>query len=160
MPVVIDGYNLYYFARGVYLEDGVILSLSVFCGIVEEWAGQSKQKVLIVFDGGAPPAMRQNQKQFGVIGVEFTGQGSDADTFIEDCITKYSAPKLLTVVSSDLRIRKAAARRHCKVVKSDEFWSKMAKKLMRKKPKPEPRAKTAGLLSHERDYWLKVFDIK
>lgn len=160
MPVVIDGYNLYHFARGVYLEDGIDLSISAFCGLVEEWSAQSRQKVLMVFDGNAPPGMRQTQKQFGIIGVEYTGQWMDADTFIENCIQKNTAPKLLTVVSSDLRIRKTAARRHCRVVKSDEFWARMARKLTRKKPKPEPRGKTVGLLSHEREYWLKVFGIK
>ena len=104
MPVVIDGYNLFHFARGIYLEDGVDLPIPTFCGLVEEWAGQARQKVLMVFDGSPPPAMRQNQTHYGVIALKYTAAGSDADTFIMDCILKNTAPKLLTVVSSDLRI--------------------------------------------------------
>jgi len=160
MPVVIDGYNLYHFARGIYLEDGVNLSIPAFCGIVEEWAGQARQKVLMVFDGSPPPAMRQNPKHYGGIALEYTGSEGDADSFIMNYISKNTAPKLLTVVSSDLQIRKAAGKRHCKVLKSDELWVKMARKLMRKKPKPEPRSKTTGIMSYEREYWLKIFGLK
>ena len=35
-----------------------------------------------------------------------------------------------------------------------------AKKLSREKIKPEPREKIAGIFSHEREFWLKVFGYK
>jgi len=160
MPMLIDGYNLYHFAKTVYQEDGIDLLLTTFCQIIDEWAGRSRQKVLMVFDGAPPAAFRQNQKRFGTLDLEFTSQKSDADTAIENYISKNTAPKLLTVVSSDRRIRKAAQRRHCKIFTSDEFWVKVAKKLTAKRVKPEPREKSSGILSHERDYWLKIFGLK
>lgn len=160
MPVLIDGYNLYHFARSLYQADGIDLSLTVFRRIVEEWTRRSGQSVRLVFDGSPPWEFRRSPHRAGPVELEFTGQKSDADTSIERQILANTAPKRLTVVSSDLRIRKAAQRRRCKVVKSDEFWTKMAHKLTRKKAPPEPRQKSAGLLDCERDYWLKVFGYK
>jgi len=160
MPVLIDGYNLYHFAKSVYQEDRIELSVSAFCQIIDEWSLRSRQKVRMVFDGGVPPALRQNATHFGSIDLEFTGPKSDADTVIETHMLKSTAPKLLTVVSSDHRIRKTAKRRHCKVVTSDEFWVKVAKKLTAKRVKPEPREKSSGIPAYEREYWLKIFGLK
>ena len=160
MPVLIDGYNLYHYAKALYQEDGVALALPAFCRVVAEWTNQSKEKVLMVFDGNVPPPLRQNARSYGPVALEFTGQRCDADTAIELYIARSSAPKLLQVVSTDRRVRTAAKKRGCKVVTSDQFWLKMARKLTRKKAKPEPRENTSGLLSHERDYWLKVFGLE
>jgi uncharacterized protein len=160
VPVLIDGYNLYYYAKSLYRQEDADLSVAAFCTIVDEWSRQARQKVSIVFDGGAPPALRQNQTRFGSVALKFTGQRTDADAAIEEGIASSTAPKLLHVVSSDHRIRRAARRRGCKVQTSDEFWARMARKLTARKPKPEPREKAAGLLSHELEYWLKVFGLK
>jgi predicted RNA-binding protein with PIN domain len=157
MPLLIDGYNLYHFARSVYIDDRIDLALSAFVSIIDEWTRRSRQKVTLVFDGSIPPVLRQNPAQFGSVALEFSGPNSDADSVIERHILMYSAPKLLTIVSSDHRIQKAARRRHCKVLASDEFWLKMAKKLTAKPPAPEPRQKQTGLFSYEVNYWLKIF---
>jgi predicted RNA-binding protein with PIN domain len=160
MPILIDGYNLYHYARSVYAEDGTDLSLSAFVSLLDEWTRRGRQKVKIIFDGAVPPVLRQNPSRYGSLDLEFSGGGSDADTLIEVQVHLYSAPKFLTVVSSDRRIRKAAERRRCKVKTSDEFWLMIAKKLTSKPPLPDPREKTGGLFSHEVEYWLKVFGMK
>jgi predicted RNA-binding protein with PIN domain len=157
MPVIIDGYNLYHFARSVYVEDGIELALSAFVSIIDEWTRRSRQKVTLVFDGSVPPVLRQNSTNFGSVAIEFSGPASDADSVIERHVLVYSAPKLLTIVSSDHRVQKAGRRRHCKVLGSDAFWKTMAKKLTAKLPAPEPRQKKSGLFSYEVEYWLKVF---
>ncbi|NLE28839.1 MAG: hypothetical protein GX629_04115 [Phycisphaerae bacterium] len=159
MPLLIDGYNLYHFARSVYVDDGVDLALSAFVSIVDEWTRRSRMKVTLIFDGSIPPVLRRHSSQFGSVGIEFSGPGSDADTLIERHILSYSAPKLLTIVSSDRRILKSARRRHCKTLTSDAFWKKMAQKLTAKPPIPEPRQKKAGLFSHEVEYWLRIFGL-
>ncbi|MFA5865576.1 MAG: NYN domain-containing protein [Phycisphaerae bacterium] len=160
MPVLIDGYNLYFYAKSLFGEEDIDLSVAMFCRIIDEWVGRTGQDVRIIFDGNVPPTLRQNQKHFGRVAIEFTSRNSDADTVIESYIGINTAPKRLTIVSSDLRIRKAAIRRKCKVVKSDEFWAKVAKKLSREKIKPEPREKTVGIFSHEREFWLNIFGYK
>jgi hypothetical protein len=159
MPVVIDGYNLYHFARSVYFEDGIDLGLSAFVSILDDWTRRSRQKVKIVFDGSVPPPLRQNPHRYGQMDIEFVGPGTDADSVIEIAIVNYSAPKRLTIVSSDHRIRKAAKRRHCKVKTSDEFWRMIAIKLTSKPPIVESREKKSGLFSYEVDYWLRVFGL-
>lgn len=157
MPLLIDGYNLYHFARSVYIDDGIDLALTAFVSIIDEWTRRSRQKVTLIFDGSIPPALRQSSASLGSVALEFSGPGSDADSVIERHILTYSAPKLLTIVSSDHRIQKAGRRRHCKILGSDEFWAKMAKKLTAKPPAPEPRQKQSGLFSHEVNYWMKIF---
>ncbi len=160
MPVLIDAYNLYHYAMSVYREEGVDLSISAFCGLIDEWTRRSRQKVAMVFDGSPPPALRQNSRRYGTMDMEFAGSGCDADTIIENRVLKSTAPRLLTVVSSDRRIRKAAMRRHCRILTSDQFWVKVAARLTRKQAKPEPREKTSGMMSGELEYWLKVFGLK
>lgn len=160
MPVLIDGYNLYHYVRGLYREEEIDLAIPAFCRVLDEWTRRARQKVTVVFDGAAPPPMRQNQTRFGALGVRFAGPGAEADAIIENLIADNTAPRLLTVVSSDRRIRRAAKRRGCKIQTSDEFWLTLAHRLAARKTRPEPREKTSGILDYEREYWLKIFGLK
>jgi predicted RNA-binding protein with PIN domain len=157
MPVIIDGYNLFYFAQSVYAETEQLISLPAFGTILGEWARRTRQKGTIVFDGNPPPQLGKHQKSFGNLLIRFSGKERSADDVIKDYILHSTAPKLLTVVSTDREIRKAAQKRSCIVCKSDEFWSDLAKRLSQKTKHPEPHAKTAGLIKGSSDSWLKYF---
>src|SRR5262245_56372648 len=76
--------------------------------------------VTVVFDAaGALPGGTEEQEYQG-IHVRFARQ-EEADDLIEDLIRHDSAPRHLTVVSDDRRIRHAAQRRHCIVQRCDEY---------------------------------------
>lgn len=60
------------------------------------------------------------------ISIEFSGRGRSADDVIARHINRSSAPKRLTIVSSDREVQKAAKRRRCTVLRSDEFLRQLA----------------------------------
>ncbi|MHC4159544.1 MAG: NYN domain-containing protein, partial [Planctomycetota bacterium] len=93
--------------------------------------------------------------------VFFAGLGSDADTIIEDKIKANTAPRRLTVVSSDRRVQSAARARKATAVKSIIFWNDLCKRLSHRKKTPrEPAAKREGLTESETEHWLKIFGLQ
>ena len=118
-----------------------------------------REKGEIIFDGTGP----RDKSQFDNIAnleVLFAGLGSDADTVIENKIKASTAPKRLSIVSSDRRLRDAARARRATAVKSEVFWDNLHKQLRRKKPVKEPKAKRMGLSESETKQWLKFFGIE
>lgn len=85
----------------------------------------------------------------------------DADARIEKLIAAHSAPKTLTVVSSDNRIRQAATRRKARVLTADLFLVDIEtrKRSPREAPAPPKPEKGRGreLSSSESAYWLNEF---
>jgi len=113
----------------------------------------------IVFDGTGPRD-KSGFDNISNLEVFFAGLGSDADTVIEDKIKANTAPKRLTVVSSDRRLRDAARARKATSVKSDVFWNNLRRQLRRKETFKEPRAKRRGLSESETKQWLEFFGLE
>ena len=65
----------------------------------------------VVFDASVPPGRLPLDANYRGLGVLFALGDENADARIEQLIAEHSNPKTLTVVSSDRRIRQAAARR-------------------------------------------------
>jgi uncharacterized protein len=76
----------------------------------------------VVFDASVPPGDFPIETSYRGLHLIFALEDEDADTRIERIIGQDSNPKTLTVISSDRRIRQAAARRRAKPLKADEFW--------------------------------------
>ncbi|MHC4541086.1 MAG: NYN domain-containing protein, partial [Planctomycetota bacterium] len=128
------------------------------CRILGTYLKLTGKKAEIIFDGTGPP----DKSGFDAIGnleVLFAGLGTDADSVIEDKIKASTAPKGLTIVSSDRRLRQAARTRRAMAVKSDVFWTQLQKQLSRKKKPREPAAKRQGLSQSETEQWLDVFGL-
>ncbi len=160
MPVLIDGYNLYNYVKILYAQQQrVNLTLNVFCEMIESFAKRTRQKITIIFDGTLPYEMKYDTPKIANVKLIYTGPNKSADEYLEEQIKISSAPKLLTIISSDREIISAAKKRKCQILTSDEFWQIIAKELTRKRPKPLPREKQKGLSSTELDYWLKTFQI-
>ncbi len=158
MPLIIDGYNLLRAIQKVD-EDSESFSDVGLCQIIGRYLKQIGEKGEIVFDGTGPPD-KSRFDNISNLEVFFAGLGSDADTVIEDKIKASTAPKRLTIVSSDRRLRDAARARKAASVKSQVFWDNLQKQLKRKKTIKEPEAKRRGLTESETRQWLKFFDIE
>jgi hypothetical protein len=157
MPFIIDGYNLLHFIQKASEDFGAITDIGL-CRIISEYLRQIGEKGEIVFDGTGP----RDKSAFDNINeleVFFAGLRSDADTIIEDKITASTAPRRLTIVSSDRRLQIAARKRKATVVKSQVFWDNVQKQLSRKTKVKEPLAKREGLSEGETEQWLKIFDL-
>jgi predicted RNA-binding protein with PIN domain len=156
MPVIIDGHNLLWAIRNT--EDGISITDAMLCRILDSYFGLVSEKAEIIFDGTGP----RNKTEFNNIRnleVTFSGRAIDCDSVIEQRILASTAPKLLTVVSSDRRLRNAAAARKAAAVKSEDFWKNVEKQLSRQRKNKEPAAKRAGLTESETELWLKTFDL-
>ncbi len=157
MPVIIDGHNLLWSIQSS--EDNASITDAGLCRILDAYFGMVREKAEIVFDGTGPP----NKTEFGLVSniqVAFSGRNSDCDTVIEHRILASTDPTHLTIVSTDRRLRDAAAARKAKSVKSEDFWNNVKKRLSRKRPNKEPAAKRSGLTESETDLWLKTFGIE
>jgi hypothetical protein len=158
MPVIIDGHNLLRAIQKVD-EDSESISDVQLCYTVGRFLKLTGEKGEIIFDGTGPPD-KSRFDNISNLEVFFAGLGSDADTVIEDKIKASTAPKRLTVVSSDRRLRDAARARKAASVKSQVFWDNVQKQLRRKRTIKEPPAKRRGLTESETRQWLKFFDIE
>ncbi len=155
--IIIDGHNLLWAVRKVD-EDCLAFSDIQLCGVIDRYLKLTRQSGVIVFDGTGP----HDKSEFDSISdleVIFAGQDS-ADSVIEDKISASTAPKRLTVISSDRRLRRAAHARKATAVKSEIFWKDVQKMLKRKKTSREPAEKRQGLTESETEQWLEFFGIE
>ncbi|MCP4456041.1 MAG: NYN domain-containing protein [Planctomycetes bacterium] len=157
MPYLIDGYNLLWtiFKDDEHFEPvddaGLVSTLSLYCQDVRD-EGE------VVFDGIGPPNKRPF-KQLAWVDVVFSGQGIEADDVIEDKIALCRSPKKLCVVSSDRRVRNAAQKAKAQACRSDDFWTMVLKRLLRKRGPKEPMGKRHGVTDAETLEWLKQFGL-
>jgi len=157
MPLIIDGHNLLYSIRkSEYFES---ISDVQLCRVISRYLKLVREKGEIVFDGSGPKD-KSNFDNISNLEVHFAGRDSDADTVIENKISADTAPKRLTIVSSDRRLRKAARARKATAIKSEAFWANLEKQLSRKRPAKEPAAKREGLSESETKQWLKFFNLE
>ncbi len=155
---IIDGHNLLHSIREVD-EGSESISDVQLCRIVGRYLKLISEKGEIIFDGTG----QRDKSGFDNISnleVFFAGLNTDTDTVIEDKIKANTAPKRLTIVSSDRRLRKAAQARKATAVKSELFWSNLQKQLSRKKGIREPAAKRQGLTESETKQWLEFFGLE
>ena len=155
---IIDGHNL---LHSIHKEDphsGPIRDVQL-CWIVGRYLKQISQTGEIIFDGTGPRD-KSGFDNISNLEVFFAGLGTDADTVIEDKIGANTAPRRLTIVSSDRRLRKAARARKAISVKSEVFWNNIQKQLSRKKTAKEPAAKRRGISDGETKQWLEYFGLE
>ncbi len=158
MPYLIDGNNLMH----ALADAGPEVGREALCKLLKPLLAQG-ETAHVVFDGAKPPPGMAAQIEQTGVRVTYAAERT-ADEVILKWIAQHSAPKLLVVVSTDKEIRRAAERRRCKAVTSQEF----AKKLLhmdaaRRRPKPpksaESRAKQRGLSEQDTRRWLKEFGL-
>ena len=154
--VIIDGTNLLWAVYELH-EDHEIANEVQLCHLLGRYFARIREEGQIVFDGAGPPD-KSAFNNVGYLHVSFSGFNSDADTVIEEKVLASTAPRRLTVVSSDRRLRKAAGERKATAVKSELFWNQVLKELARKKPvRQEPEEKREGLTEGETEQWLDLF---
>lgn len=155
MPFLIDGHNLLWALQRVSEE---AISDIQLCRSIERYLKIISENGVIVFDGTGPPD-REPFMNLAGLEVLFSGLRKEADDIIEDKITANTAPKRLTVISSDRRVRKAANARKAVSIKSESFWINVEKQLSKKRPIREPLEKRHGLSESETDQWLDMFGL-
>src|SRR5262245_47328930 len=110
MPLLIDGYNLLnaagIAARGRGPGNLERARQALLNTLVESLPPEEVSRTTVVFDASESPWGVAKQATHRGITVHFAARDDDADTVIERLIIADSAPKRLTVVSSDHRIQR------------------------------------------------------
>jgi predicted RNA-binding protein with PIN domain len=155
---IIDGDNLLWALRQTFEEREITTELEL-CRTLSRYFALTGEPGEVVFDGSGP-ADRSEFDKIANPEIVFAGFNRDADSVIEERLKVNTAPRRVTVVSSDRRLRQAAAHRQATGMKSEDFWEKVLKELKRGKPcKPEPKEKREGLTEGETDRWLEAFGL-
>ncbi len=174
MRLLIDGYNLMFESTSIEQSAdgrgalraarGRLLHLLV--DLIDE---AMRDQTMIVFDAKkAPPGLPDQYAYYG-IRIVFARDWDSADELIQNEIRLHSAPKTLTVVSSDHAIHRGALARGAKVIDSDQWLDRELEnraRLARQGPNsPEALAdfdfesKNQELSDDEKKRWLMEFDI-
>jgi predicted RNA-binding protein with PIN domain len=123
--LLIDGYNLLY-AAGLGQADyapGELLRARrrLLRYLVRRLRSHELRRTTVVFDARHPPEGFPHTSMLCGMRVLFATPDGDADAVIEDLIDRHSAPRRLTLVSSDHRLQQAARRRRAAFLDSDAF---------------------------------------
>jgi len=155
---IVDGNNLLW-ALHERFDEREIASEIDLCRVLSRYFALMAEEGQVVFDG-AGPARRDDFESVSHVEIIFAGFHKDSDSLIEEKIKANTAPRRLTVVSSDRRLRKAAVARKAAAVKSEDFWEEVQKELRRRKPrKKEPQGKQEGLTEGETQQWMDLFGL-
>jgi predicted RNA-binding protein with PIN domain len=167
---LIDGYNLMHAAGAIGAKE---LGREAFRKkrrrFLNELAGslglERARETTVVFDAKSPPADFPIETTYKGLTLIFALGDENADARIEHLIAQHSAPKSLTVVSSDRRVRQAASRRKAKAIKADDFLDLVDRwKGQEGRDKPPPSSASSSTADRDRApspeeaaHWLEAF---
>ena len=158
MPFIIDGYNLLHSIQKTAEEHESITDIGL-CKLLDRYLQRMCDSGQVIFDGTGPPDKNIFNTLYN-LEITFSGPAIEADEIIENKIRANTAPKKLSVISDDRKLRRAARTRKAVSIRCQKFWGDVQKQLSRKKTAKEPSEKRFGLNESETDKWLDFFDIK
>lgn len=165
MRYLIDGYNLM-FAGGLLGKrlgpDGFRRVRTRFLNDLAHALGPlDSSQTTVVFDASTAHGSLDRSTIHLGISVIYAVDNENADERIEELIAADSAPKSLSVVSTDRRIRQAAGRRKALAVTADDFWVELdarKRRRTREVPPVHTESPTERTISAEESaYWLREF---
>ncbi|MAT70714.1 MAG: hypothetical protein CMJ58_14460 [Planctomycetaceae bacterium] len=162
MALLIDGYNLLH-AAGIFgrgrgggsLQRSREAMLRFLAASIDD---AERQRTTIVFDAtDAPPGLPRSVTVADML-VRYAATYADADELLEELIATHNAPRSLLVVSSDHRVQRAARRRRCRFIDSDEWYSAaVRRRLQRRGPTMDARKQHGVPTESEVAYWVRKF---
>jgi hypothetical protein len=162
MTLLIDGYNLLnsvgITGRGPGAGSLARSRNALLNFLAESLTPDEVGGTTVVFDAaGAPPGLPRTVEHRGIC-VRFSKGYPDADALIEELVQADSAPKRMTVVSSDHALQRAARRRKARAVDSDVWFHELLARRARRETSPPASARPQLPLSeHEVAHWLEEF---
>ena len=162
--LLIDGYNLLHaagFARNRYGRGDLERArLRLLGWLFARLSVAERNRTTVVFDAHVdppPPDVPRFYRHEGM-NIQFSNPGQDADTVIEAMIEECSSPTILTVVSGDARLQRAAKRCGAKSFTSEVFYEDL--ELRRLAPEKTPSVAAPPkrpVPPRETDRWLAEF---
>ena len=164
MALIIDGYNLLH-AIGLPSSVGEPQAWrQARTGLLNFLAASLEpgeiRTTVVVFDSALSLRHLPRKLVYRGIEVRFSSEHASADELIEELIRLESAPRRLTVVSSDHRVQQAARRRRATAVDSEAWYLAVTERKRRSASESEPgdeRDDRAAAEEANLDFWLKAF---
>jgi hypothetical protein len=164
MPLLIDTFNVLH-VTGVLPPDLAGLDIDGLAGLIA--ASRFGQEHAWLVCDGTPPAARPRHRER--IQCSWAGPGRSADDLVVAFVERSTAPRRLTVVSSDRDLGRRARRRGAKTLSSEEFLSRLAadhrlgrspagERARRMAMGPSPRG-AVPLDADEVERWLATFGL-
>jgi uncharacterized protein len=162
MPLLIDGYNLLHHSGLLPrrlgpggLERARTAMLGTLAGLL---APDELEHTTVVFDAKeAPPDGERAERIQGIRVLYATGY-DEADDLLEELIRREPTPKRLLVVSSDVRIQRAARRRRAEWESSEDWIESLRRRQRIQGTRPaDPEKPEAVVDDEDVDYWLRSF---
>jgi uncharacterized protein len=166
LAIIIDGYNVLHAAGllGAAVAPGGLerARLALLNFLVESLDPVEIPRTTIVFDAGRPPWGAPRMLRHRGLTVCFAANYDNADELIEELIRHDSAPRRLTVVSSDHRLRQAAHRRKAVSIDSETWYAELIEQRRQRRQSHGEKPKTPDhhlvpLLTEDVDYWINQF---
>ncbi|HJT34179.1 MAG TPA: NYN domain-containing protein [Pirellulales bacterium] len=163
MRLLIDGYNLMHAAgiigRGVGPGGLERSRLALLNFVAESLDEDQRVAATVVFDArGAPHGLPATLLHRGLT-VRFAAGYEEADELIEELIRAESAPRRLTVVSTDHRLQRAARRRRATAIDSEQWYADVLRGRGQRPCAAEPAARPNRPIDpSEVEFWLAQFD--
>jgi predicted RNA-binding protein with PIN domain len=168
MRFLIDGYNLMHALGLMGQKLGPTRFRKVRHRFLNDLAAalgtENAAHTTVVFDAREPPEGLPTETLQKGLRVVFVTDCDSADDRIEELIKADSAPKNLTVVSSDHRIQRAALRRKANALTSDAFWVDVSSRRPRTARTTAPparplddQAQQKGPSPAQTEEWLRTF---
>ncbi len=136
MPLIVDTFNVLH-TTGILPPDLSGLDIDELRGVI----GLSRfrdQEIHLICDGVEPRRMRRDglanlnnidddqAAEFFNMSMQWSGTMTDADTLIEIFVAQHSAPRRLTVVTSDRRLGRVVRKRQVRVMPSEDFLQRLS----------------------------------
>ena len=156
--LIIDGYNLLHdagLARANYRPGELARQRRELLNkLARRLTLEERQRCTVVFDAiDAPPNLASRFVHENIT-VQFAKPGQEADEVIEHLISQHSAPRRLTVVSSDHRLQNAISRRRGIGIDSDVFLKGLESPHRHVGPGMRPSAQA----ENDVNFWIEEFD--
>ncbi|MBX3434995.1 MAG: NYN domain-containing protein [Pirellulales bacterium] len=162
MALLIDGYNLLHaagiFGRGkggASLHRSREAMLRFLAATIDD---AERPRTTVVFDASDAPPGLPRRTTHAEMTVHYASDYRDADELIEQLIALDDAPRSLVVVSSDRRIQRAARRRRCSSIDSDQWYAmQVRRRLHAGRSAPDVLKRVGEPTEAEVAYWVRRF---
>ena len=159
--LIIDGYNLMHaagLARATYGPGDLARKrFELLARLARRLTIDERKRCTIVFDAIDAPKNLPGRFRHEEIVVLFAEPGHEADEVIELLISQHSAPRRLTVVSSDHRLQNAIRRRRGSTVDSDVFL-KQLESPHRQVGTPQRSGSSVNAPEADLEFWMQEFE--
>lgn len=154
MPLLLDAYNILHVV-GVLPPDLAGIDLEELADLVAESRFRAEETLLIC--DGIPKRHGVSRRS---VHVRFAGPGRTADETIMRLVRRSSAPRRVTVVTSDREIVQSVRRRRATVIPADRFLAMLAEDHALGHARHRPDAAAMHPTDRRQvEAWLRLFDL-